>query len=87
VTAGGLARRVLLGPDFVARAAAARVSKREEAWMLSQPRSVRASYVREVLDWGDDPLHAQMWMLRQPRAVRESYVRAVLEPRLGERPA
>lgn len=48
--------------------------------MLCQPRSVRASYVREVLDRGDDPVHAEIWMLRQPRDVRESYIKQVLEP-------
>lgn len=79
----GLARRVMLAPDVVARAAARASAEREQAWMLCQPRSVRASYVREVVDRGDDPVHAQVWMLRQPRAVRESYIRAVLEPELG----
>ncbi|HEY7633800.1 MAG TPA: hypothetical protein VH817_24080 [Thermoleophilaceae bacterium] len=78
-----LARRVLLGPDVVARAAAGRVEKREEAWMLCQPRAVRQSYVREVLDRGGGPVHAEIWMLRQAKAVRESYVRAVLEPRVS----
>jgi hypothetical protein len=78
----GLARRVLLAPNLVARAAARTAAKREEAWMLGQPRSVRESFVREVVDRGDDPVHAEIWMLRQPRAVRESYVREVLEPGL-----
>jgi hypothetical protein len=82
---GGLARRLLLGPDFVARAAASRADKLEEAWMLSQPREVRESYVREVVDRGEDPLHAEIWMLRQKNAVRESYVRNVLEPSLTKR--
>ena len=77
---GALARRVLLGPNVVARAAARSAARREEAWMLCQPRSVRASYVREVLDRGDDPVHAEIWMLRQPRAVRESYIKQVLQP-------
>ena len=80
MSVGGLARRILLGPDFVARAAANRAARREEAWMLSQPREVRESYVREVVDRGDDPVHAEIWMLRQPRAVRESYINQVLEP-------
>lgn len=79
----GLARRVLLAPNLVARAAARAAAHREQAWMLSQPRHVRESYVTEVVDSGDDPLHAEIWMLRQPRAVRESYVREVLEPGLG----
>jgi hypothetical protein len=41
---------------------------------------VRQSYVREVADRGDDPVHVQIWMLRQTKAVRESYVKTVLEP-------
>jgi hypothetical protein len=71
-----LARRVLLAPDFAARAAARAASAADEAWMLGQPRDVRASYVAEVVDGGGDP---QVWMLRQRRAVRESYIRDVLE--------
>ena len=83
MSVGALARTVLLGPDFVARAAARRASGRDQAWMLSQPREVRESYVREVLDRGEGSLHAEIWMLRQPDNVRESYVREVLEPELG----
>jgi hypothetical protein len=82
-TQGGMARRVLLGPDVVARAASRGVSGRDERWMLCQPRGVRESYVREVLDRGDHALHQQIWMLRQAKAVRESYVREVLEPELN----
>ena len=53
--------------------------------MLRQPKSVRASYVREVIDRsGDQELLAQIWMMRQPDGVRESYAREVLEPRLDE---
>ena len=78
----GLARRVLLAPSVVARAAARAAGEREEAWMLCQPRKVRESYVREVVDRGDDPAHAEIWMLRQPKAVRESYIKQVLEPGL-----
>jgi hypothetical protein len=81
-----LARRVLLAPNVVARAAARATAEREQAWMLCQPRSVRESYVREVVDRGEDPVHAEIWMLRQPRAVRESYVREVLEPELAPDP-
>lgn len=82
---GGLARRVLLGPDVVARAAAARATKREEAWMLCQSRSVRRSFVREVVDRGEESVHAEIWMLRQSRDVRESYIRDVLRPTLTKR--
>jgi hypothetical protein len=77
-----LTKRVLLGPGMVLRAAANRAQDAEEAWMLGQPRKVRESYVREVLDGGEDPVAAEIWMLRQPNDVRESYVRDVLEPRL-----
>jgi hypothetical protein len=57
----------------------------EEAWMLRQPKPVRASYVREVLDVpGDEELLTQIWMLGQSQAVRASYVRDVLEPRLHD---
>lgn len=77
-------RRMLLAPAFVSKAAARAAGAREEAWMLRQPKRVRESYVREVVDRGEDPLHAEIWMLRQPEAVRLSYVREVLEPALGE---
>jgi hypothetical protein len=77
-------RRMLLAPAFVSRAAARAAGAREEAWMLRQPKTVRESYVREVVDRGEDPLHAEIWMLRQPKAVRESYVREVLEPALKQ---
>ena len=50
--------------------------------MLRQPRGVRESYVREVIDRGGDDLLAEIWMLRQPDAVRKSYVKDVLEPKL-----
>ena len=45
-----LQRQVLLGPGAVCRAAAGRASRPEEAWILRQPRRVRASYVHEVLE-------------------------------------
>jgi len=77
-----LTRSVLLGPDAISRAAAGRVRRPEEAWMLRQPRTVRASYVREVLDAdGDEETLAEAWMLLQPAAVRKSYVREVLRVR------
>jgi hypothetical protein len=78
------ARSVLLAPNLVSRTAARAAGAREEAWMLSQPRDVRQSYVREVVDRGEDPLHAEIWMLRQPNAVRQSYIREVLEPGLRD---
>jgi len=80
------ARRILLAPNLVSRAAARAAGAREEAWMLSQPREVRHSYVREVLERGGDPLHAEIWMLRQPDRVRHSYIREVLDPQLKSSP-
>lgn len=68
-------KRVLLGPAAVRRAAARTAGPRER-WMLAQPRSVRRSFVREVLDGG---ANEEAWMLLQPDEVRESYVREVLE--------
>ena len=74
---------MLLGPDVLSRAAAARVDTAEEAWMLRQPKATRVSFVREVLDvGGDEDLLTQIWMLRQDEHTRESYVREVLEPHL-----
>jgi hypothetical protein len=82
-TVNRFARAVLLGPDVLARAAVSRVESIEERWMLRQPRRVRESYVRDVLDApGDDTLLGELWMLRQSDNVRESYCRTVLEPRL-----
>jgi hypothetical protein len=76
-----LSRRILLGPAFMTRAAARSARTREEAWMLRQPRHVRESFVREVLDGGGDPVLQEKWMLTQPDSVRHSYVREVLEAR------
>jgi hypothetical protein len=77
-----LARLVLRGPGFLRKAAASQASDPVERWMLRQPRRVRDSYVREVLDRGGDERLAEIWMLRQPNAVRDSYVKEVLEPKL-----
>jgi hypothetical protein len=79
-----LTRRILLAPRLVSGAAARAAAASEEAWMLKQPRHVRESFVREVVDRGGDPLREEIWMLRQDESVRESYVREVLEPQLGE---
>lgn len=73
-------KAVLLGPAALARAAALRAAEVEDAWLLRQPRRVRASYVKQVLDAGDDPDAQEIWMLRQPKHVRESYIREVLKP-------
>jgi hypothetical protein len=79
-----MARFVLRSPGFLRRAAASQAREPEERWMLQQPRAVRDSYVREVIDRGGDERLAEIWMLRQSDAVRESYIREVLEPRLPE---
>jgi hypothetical protein len=42
-------KHVLLAPAPVRRAAAARAKRPEEAWLLRQPKHVRESYIREVL--------------------------------------
>lgn len=68
---------MLLSPAPVARAAAHAAGALEESWLLRQPRAVRASYVRDVLD-SDDPNAEEIWMLRQAKAVRESYIKQVL---------
>jgi hypothetical protein len=70
---------VLLGPDAVARAAARAGGPPEQRWMLCQPRSVRRSFVAEVVDRPGDPHAQERWMLLQPDSVRESYVRDVLD--------
>ena len=70
-----LQKRVLLGPAAIRKAAQRNLAPKER-WMLGQPRNVRRSYVREVLDGGGNE---EAWMLLQPDDVRESYVRDVLE--------
>ena len=52
--------------------------------MLRQPRRVRDSYVRDVIDRGGDERLAEIWMLHQPDAVRKSYVKEVLAPNLPD---
>jgi hypothetical protein len=74
---GKLGREILLGPDFVARGAAAAASGPAEQWMLRQPRAVRRSYVLQVLDAGGGEREQRIWMLRQSTAVREGYLRDV----------
>ena len=80
-----LARLVLRAPGFLRRAAASQAEEPEQRWMLAQPKAVRESYVREVLDRGGDERLAAIWMLRQSDAVRESYIAEILEPALPEK--
>jgi len=72
-----IAKRVLLGPASVRRAAARRAGARE-AWMLKQSTEVRRSFVREVLERGGGDELEQAWMLHQPDHVRHAYVAEVL---------
>ena len=72
-----LERTILLAPDAVARRAAAYAPDHEQAWMLRQPRAVRASFYREAFGQGE--IRERAWMLRQPDHVRESYISEVLE--------
>jgi len=72
-----LERTILLAPDAIARRAAALTDDAEQAWMLRQPRDVRASFARDAFGRGE--VAEQAWMLRQSDAVRESYVSEVLE--------
>lgn len=79
-----LQKQVLLGPAPLRRAAATRVERVEEAWMLRQPREVRRTYAAQVLDAaGDLQVLTEIWMLRQPEHVRESYIEEVLQPSIG----
>ena len=71
-------RTILLAPNAVAKAAALGTGKREERWMLAQPREVRRSYVENVVDGAEDPHAQERWMLLQTDAVRLSYVKNVL---------
>jgi hypothetical protein len=71
-------RTILIGPDWVARAAASAVRDPRQRWMLRQPRNVRRSYADEVLGRPGEDRLAEAWMLMQPDAVRLSYVDEVL---------
>jgi hypothetical protein len=73
-----LDRQILMGPDWMARAAASAVKDRRQRWMLRQPRAVRRSYADECLGRPGEARLAEAWMLLQPDAVRLSYVDEVL---------
>ena len=85
-SSSGVEKRALLAPDFIASAAANTTDDPQAKWLLNQPKPVRESYVREVLDAnGDRTLRSTAWLLMQPAAVRESYVRNVVEPQLHKK--
>src|SRR4051794_22183090 len=71
-------RSILLAPAAVAKAVALGATTREPRWMLAQPRTVRRSYVEEVVDRPEDPNAQERWMLLQTDAVRHSYIKQVL---------
>jgi hypothetical protein len=71
-------RQILMGPDWMARAAAAALRDPRARWMLRQPRHVRRSYAREVHGKPDEAKRAEAWMLMQSEPVRQSYVAEVL---------
>jgi hypothetical protein len=72
-------RTVLCAPDAVTRTIAVAAIDREQRWMLRRPRSVRRSFVAEVIDRGGSAGAQQGWMLLQDDDVRASYVADVLE--------
>ena len=71
-------RTILVGPDWVARAASNATNDPQQKWMLRQPRAVRRSYAAECFGRPDEERRAEAWMLLQPDAVRRSYVEQVL---------
>jgi hypothetical protein len=73
------ARRLLLAPGPIARAAALAAQAPEDRWMLCQSREVRRSYVEQVVDRPEDENAQERWMLGQSDDVRMSYVRDVLD--------
>jgi hypothetical protein len=70
------ARAVLTGPDFVARALAARERDPQRRWILRRPRDVRRDFVAHVIDAAASE---ERWMLLQNQETRRSYVADVLE--------
>lgn len=70
------ARAVLTGPDFVARALAARERDLQRRWILKRSRALRRDFVEHVIDGAADE---ERWMLLQDDETRSSYVSDVLE--------
>jgi hypothetical protein len=82
-SSSGVERNALLAPDFVASTAANATDDPQAKWLLNQPKPVRESYVRVVIDGsGDRDLLATGWLLAQPDEVRASYVREVVTPQV-----
>ena len=70
---------MLRAPDAVTRAVAATEPDPERRWLLKRPRSVRRSFVEQVIDRGGRTADQHRWMLEQDDDVRTSYVSDVLE--------
>ena len=82
-SSSGVERRALLAPDFIASAAANTTDDPQAKWLLNQPKPVRESYVRVVIDGkGDRDLLSTGWLLAQADETRASYVREVVSPQL-----
>jgi hypothetical protein len=71
-------RRVLAAPSPVTRSLALLTRDAEERWLLSQPRSVRVSFLHDVIDGPPIPRLDEFWIIRQTNEVRQSYIRNVL---------
>ncbi len=65
------ARAVLTGPDFLARGLAAAEQNPQRRWILRRPRTVRRSFVNDVIDTAGDQ---ERWMLLQNDETRHSYI-------------
>ena len=76
---GALTRRLLVAPDAVARALAAREPDPLRAWLLRRSRAVRQSFAREVIDAGGTRTQQERWLLLQEHHVRVSYVAEVID--------
>jgi hypothetical protein len=76
---GAAARRLLVAPDAIARALAAREPDPLRAWLLRRSRAVRRSFASEVVDAGGTRTQQERWLLLQDAHVRESYVAEVID--------
>ena len=71
-------RRVISAPRPITLPLSRLTRDPEQRWMLSLPRSVRKSFLHDVID-GPPIAHLdEFWMIRQTPEVRMSYIRNVL---------
>ena len=68
------ARAVLAGPDFLARALAARERDPQRRWILTRPRALRRDFIEHVIDGAGNE---ERWMLLQDDETRHSYIEEV----------